>query len=596
MSNEKNTVKNYGERGPKRFFTKKEKNYKTEEVVVAEKINVHGPGLRMVALAGAEEIGMNMTLYIYENNQGEKYTILVDCGVTFDGMPGAGVVMPDINHLMEEGITIDAIVLTHGHEDHIGALPYLYNLLKAPMYATPFTCGLIASKMNYSKIKDYMLEKVKCGESRQIGPFNIKWIAMPHSIPDNAMLAIEVGDIRVLHTGDWKLDPDPIVGSAADYKSIEEFAKKGIHALISDSTNIHEEETAHSEGEVAASLKELICKTKRGKFVLTCFASNVARVHSCMAAAAAAGRRVLILGTSLKRSMEVAVDLKYINDDLLISEEEAADLPAEQILIVSTGSQGEMNSALWKMANKSRMAGSVLEKEDTVVFSARIIDGHQHEVRVIINQLVERGIRVYHPWNSQDSCIHASGHPGQPDIAQLLEWSKPKFVIPVHADAEHRISHIAFAQSKGYKTFNLHNGVVIEITPNEIIKHGKIEHGRMAYDGNRLISTTSEIFKQRKEMNDNGVVIISIGLRNKKPTCVVTSYGVYDKVVDFNTKKNLSLSKQLKFDIERMLNDYTSSEFVQKENAIRSKVFDTARNTIWSQIRKNPMIGCHIVS
>lgn len=553
-------------------------------------------GVKMVALAGTEEIGMNMTLYTYEDPiTAKKFNLLVDCGVAFQNMPGAGVVMPDATHLVQEGINIDAIVLTHGHEDHIGAIPYLHNILQAPMYATPFTCGLINGKMRYNKIKDYELESVNCGESRQIGPFNIKWIAAPHSIPDNAMLAIEVAGVRILHTGDWKVDPNPIIGRTIDEESIREFGKKGIHALVSDSTNIHQEETANSEGEVAVSLKELVGKTKKGRFILTCFASNIARVHSCLEAAKAAGRKVLVLGTSLKRSMEVAVDLGYINDDIVITEDEAGDFAPEQLMIISTGSQGEMNSALWKMANKSRTAGSIIEKGDTVVFSARVIDGRQHDVRTVINQLVERGVRVLHPWNSQDSCIHASGHPAQPDIAALLEWSKPQFVIPVHSEAEHRISHLAFAQAKGFKTFNLHNGVVIEITPNDIIKHGKVHHGRLAYDGNRLISSESEVFKQRREMNENGMVIVSVGFKNRKPHCVVTSFGVYDKSVDYNTKKNITLNKQLKYDIERMLSGFSSAEFVQKENSIKSKVFDIARNTIWGQIRKNPMISCHII-
>jgi len=576
----------------------KNEGHKSEPAVKREMkhVTVSDGTLKMVALSGAEEIGMNMTLYIYENKHGHKFTILVDCGVSFEAMPGVNVVMPDVGHLAQEGISIDAMVLTHGHEDHIGAIPYLHAQLNLPMYATPFTVGLIKSKMEYNKIKDYMLETVNCGETRQIGPFTIKWIAVTHSIPDSAMLAIEVDGVRVLHTGDWKIDPEPIIGPVVDVDSIQEFASKGIHALISDSTNIHLEETAHSEGEVAISLKDLVRNTKKGRFVLTCFASNIARVQSCLAAAEAAGRKVLILGASLKRSMEVAVDLKYVSDDIVISEEEASDYLPEHLMIVSTGSQGEINSALWKMANKSRTAGAILEKGDTVVFSARVIDGRQHDVRVIINQLVERGIRVLHPWNSQDSCIHASGHPARPDIAKLLEWSKPKYVIPVHCEAEHRISHIAFAQSKGFKTFNLHNGVVIEIAKDDIIKRDTLHHGKLAYDGNRLIAASSDIFKQRKEMNDNGVIIISIAFKNKKPVCVVTSYGVYDKTTDINLKKNISFSKQLKYDIERALSTFAYAEFVQKESSIKGRVFDIARNTIWNQIRKNPVIGCHIIA
>lgn len=550
--------------------------------------------LRMVALSGTEEIGMNMTLYSYEYKNGKKFTILVDCGVSFESLPGSNVVMPNLAILKDKGIRIDAIVLTHGHEDHIGAIPYLYDYVRVPMYATPFTCGLINRKMDYIKKKDYQLELVKCGETRNIGPFKIKWIAATHSIPDNAMLAIEVEGVRVLHTGDWKLDPEPVVGANLDYQSLIEFGKKGVHALISDSTNIHEAETANSEGDVAVSLKNLVKNTTSGRFILTCFSSNIARVKSCLEAARAANKKVLILGNSLKRSTEVAQELGFIDDEVIIDEEQANEMRPNELLIVCTGSQGEENSALWKMANKLRTAGSVIEKGDTVVFSARVIDGKQHSVRTIINQLVERGVRLMHPWNSKASCIHASGHPAKPDIAQLMEWIKPNYVVPVHSEAEHRISHIAFAKSKGYKTFNLKNGMVISIG-DEVTKVGNITCERLAYDGNRLISYTSEVFKQRKTLNENGVLMISVGVKNKKLSSMVTSCGVYDKDADINHKKALALSKLLKFDIDRILGGFSSSDMYAQENMIRKKVTEVARNAVWLQIKKNPIISCHVV-
>lgn len=557
---------------------------------------IGGGRLKMVAVSGAEEIGMNMALYSYDSADGSKFTILVDCGISFDSSyGGAQVVMPDLVSLIEQGLKVDAIILTHGHEDHIGALPYLYETLDVPMYATPFTCGLIERKFGYIKLKDYALEKVNCGETRQIGPFSIKWIATTHSIPDSAMLAIEAGDIRVLHTGDWKLDPDPIVGPVTDHESLIAFGKKGIHALIGDSTNIHEEETANSEGEVAESLKKLIAGIKTGRVVLTCFASNVARVKSTIEAAKLAGRKVLILGTSLKKSIEVSVELGYLNDDGLIEEDEAKDLSPDQLMIICTGSQGEENSALWKISNKLRTAGSALEKGDTIIFSARVIDGRQHDVRRIINQLVERGVRVMHPWNSKDSCIHASGHPARPDIAQLWKWTKPNCVIPVHAEAEHRISHIAFAKEKGYRTHNLRNGHIIEITPDEIIKLDVLHHDKLLYDGNRLIPDHSEVFKQRKEMYNNGVVTVSCYYKNKKQVSIVTSYGLYDNNVDRHLKSVQSLSRLLKYDIERVIKKYSMQDFAQQENAIRKEVVNVAKTVVNRQIRKNPVIVCHIL-
>ena len=551
--------------------------------------------LKIVPLAGAEEIGMNMMLYMYEK-EGEKFNILVDCGVAFENLPGANVVMPDMQALKDLDVKIDVIVLTHGHEDHIGAIVYLFNEIKAPMYATPFTCGLIKKKFKYSKIKDYELETVQLGESRDLGPFHIQWIAVTHSIPDSAMLAIEVNNTRILHTGDWKLDDEPIVGPVADFEKIEAFGRKGVDIMISDSTNIHEDQTAVSEGEVYRSLEKLVAETKTGKFVLTCFASNVARVKSCLNAAKNAGRKVLILGGSLKKTIEVSLELGYLDGDIIIDEEEANETPANKMMIISTGSQAETNSALWKMANKMRSAGSVLEKGDTLVFSARVIDGRQHEVRKVINQLVERGLRIMHPWNSQESCIHASGHPGKPDIEKLLNSVKPQYVIPVHSEAEHRVSHIAFAKSKGYKAFNIRNGMVIEIKKNEkevtIEKVKTIKSSKVIFDGGRLVHESSDIFRVRRELNANGFIMITVLFKNKKISTIVTNYGVYDRATDV-TSKNISLNKQLKFDVDRAISSYGHSDIGHQESAIKKKIIDAAKNSIWYQIKKVPLIGVH---
>lgn len=552
--------------------------------------------LKLVALAGAEEIGMNMTLYFFEKF-GEKHAILLDCGVGFESLPGASVTMPNLKILDSLGVKIQAIIITHGHEDHIGAIPYLYDHLQVPIYATAFSAELIKKKFDYIRKKNFKIELVKAGESRNIGPFKITWINATHSIPDNTMVGIEVDGIRVLHTGDWKDDPAPVVGNVTDFDLIKSFSEKGVSALISDSTNIHEYNPAVSETTVANSLKQLVLGSKKGKFVLTCFASNISRIQGCLEAARAAGRKVLILGTSLKKSIEVSVNLGYIKNDLLISEEESNSMAPEELMIMCTGSQAEDNSALWKIANELRSAGSSLERNDTLVFSARIIDGRQHAVRKVINKFVEKGVRIIHPWNSE-SCIHASGHPSRPDVSKLIDIVKPNFVIPVHCEAEHRVSHIALAKSKGYKTFNLRNGVVINISKEGVHKCAAIETKKLVLDGSRLVDESSDIFLKRIELNSSGIIAVSVALRGKNIISMVSNVGVFDDNVD--VKNKVTLNKHLKIELERLLKSYAPSEFSKSGGGknvsiLRSKIISNFKKYVWNTVKKTPIINVQIL-
>lgn len=557
--------------------------------------------LRMVPLGGTEEIGMNMTLYIYEDG-GKTYCIMVDCGVSFEEHPGSSVVMPDIKSLEIEGIVVNAVILSHGHEDHIGAVPYLFDMLKCPIYGTPFTMALVERKLQEAKKSDYELHAVNCGDSRTVGPFKIHWISVTHSIPDNAMLGIEVDKLKILHTGDWKLDDEPVVGAFTDEAGLKKFASTPVHALVCDSTNIHEEESALSEGDVGRTLMQLMKDTPTGRFVLTCFSSNVARMKSCFDAARVVGRKVVLLGNSLRKMSEVATELGFIDDaDVIISEEEAKKMHPDKLMVICTGSQGEFGSALWKMTYKVQSSGALLDKGDTLVFSARIIDGKQKIVRAIINKLVERGVKVLHPWNSKDSGIHASGHPGQPDIETLWSWIKPKWIVPVHSEAEHRISHIAFAKSRGYNTFNVRNGTAIEIRQDGITSAGKFESGKLVFDGNRLIPDNHKIFSERDDLKINGFIMVSIAYQNKKIRCLISSWGVNDERVEeydansVDNKKKNNLNKAVRSAIENALNNFSAADFSTHEAQIRKKVVEVTKNVMERTIKKNPTIGVHII-
>lgn len=552
--------------------------------------------LKMLALAGAEEIGMNMSVYLYENDK-EKYAILVDCGVGFDSFPGATIAIPNIALLKKLGIQIKALVITHGHEDHIGAIPHLIEELNCPIYATPFTAGLIKRKVEYiHKRIQYEMNIVQLGETRELGPFTIKWFAATHSIPDNSMLGIEVGGLRVLHTGDWKDDNDPLVGLTCDFKGIAEFAKKGVDLLVADSTNIHEEGDSITEYEVGQSLLDLMQKMKldkttcKGKFVLTCFSSNIARVKSVIEAARICGRKVLILGSSLKNTTEIAANLGYIKKDIVITEEEACNIPNEELAIITTGSQAEEKSSLWKMANQMRSAGSVLNAGDTLIFSARVIDGRQHDVRKVINQLIERGIRIVHPWNSQDSLIHASGHPPRSDVKKLMNIVKPHYVIPVHCEAEHRHSHIIFARELGYKAFNLRNNTLIEITKEGVKKIESYENCKLVVDGNRLINENSKIFTKRKEMNNGGFVMISVKFMQSKTFSIITNYGLYD---EDNDKKTNVFNQEIKKQVDKIIGDVTNEERNSKNYNLKTQIIYSIKKYVKEKINKAPLVGVH---
>jgi ribonuclease J len=601
------------------------KNQKKSHAI-SEKLNASN--IMMCAVSGSEEIGMNMTVYSYESNK-KTFTVLVDCGTNFMEVIGATVVMPDLPALIDKGLKIDAILITHGHNDHIGAIQYLHKYIpEIPIYAPPFACKLIEKQFKEMTARGYktplQLHYVELGSTLQFGPFSVKWVATTHSIPDSAMLAIEATGwpeenikqedrVRVLHTGDWKIDPDPIIGKHFDAEGLAEFGKRGVHALVGDSTNIHQKNRARSEGEVAASLCELITKTKTGKFVLTCFSSNVARIKSCIAAARVAERKVLLLGTSIKKSIEAAQELGYIDDKDLatfVNEESIDTLDANQLLIICTGSQGEENSALWKMANRMRTIPCSLDKGDTVVFSARVIDNRQTAVRNVINSFVGHGVRVLHPWNSQDSVIHASGHPAQEDIKELLGLIKPRCVIPVHGELEHKAAHINFVTKldiEGKKDriegVNVSNGEMIAITQTSIVRLDKhLKCNRLIYDGARLISDKSQIFTQRKDISENGIIVLSIAYRGTRSHTMMSTFGLFDRVMinpsqeeESQSKPQRDLSKELKSEITKWIKKYTQQDFTQQGSAAKRELVNFTKKWVNTNIGKNPYIACHVL-
>lgn len=388
--------------------------------------------LVFLPLGGCGEIGANLNAYGYGPEHDRRW-ILIDVGVTFgdDSTPGIDLVTPDPAFFEDEGDRIEAIFLTHAHEDHIGALGLLYPRLNtsAPIYATAFTAHLAQSKLIERGNKHISIEVIPLGAEIEAGPFKVNYISLTHSVPEPNALAIETPLGRILHTGDWKLDPDPQVGQPTDVESLKTLGDQGVLAMVCDSTNVFVEGESGSEGEVRAAMIELIAALK-GRVAVTTFASNVARVATVIEAARQAGRSVCLLGRSMHKVTDAAIATGVIKDlPDLIDEEFAGSLPDDNLLFLCTGSQGEPRAALGRISRGDHRHIS-LGEGDTVIFSSRVIPGNEKGIFEMQNALAEKGVRIITD-RMTDKTIHVSGHPAREELRQMYSWVRPKIAVPV---------------------------------------------------------------------------------------------------------------------------------------------------------------------
>ncbi len=461
-------------------------------------------GLFFVALGGAGEIGMNLNLYKF----GGKW-IMVDCGLAFadETLPGVDIVVPDPKFILERSANLLGIFLTHAHEDHIGALVHIWPKLKCPIYATPFTAALITEKFQEADLSTAIaLHVIPISGSVKLGQFQIQYIPVTHSIPEAHALFIKTPAGTVIHTGDWKLDPRPIIGNATDPQPFRELGDAGVMALVCDSTNVFQSGVSGSEIDVRRTLNKLVEKAA-GRVVITTFASNVARIKSIMEIAEACGRHVAIVGRSLQRNIRIARAIGHLNPKTeIISEKDVGYLPPEKILLICTGCQGEKLGAISRIAF-SQHAHIELQHSDLVIFSSKVIPGNEGAINRVQRQLALLGIQII---TEKDHLVHTSGHPVRGDLAEMYAWTRPKLAIPVHGEFRHLREHVDFAIENGAeKSILIGNGDLVQIWPGEGEIIGQVTVGRLALDGRRLVEEDSEALKMRRRLMQNGFVIIT---------------------------------------------------------------------------------------
>lgn len=465
-----------------------------------------GNELLFLALGGSGEIGMNVNLYGCEGKW-----IMVDLGMTFadPAYPGVELVLPDLAFIEERRDDLLAIVLTHGHEDHIGAIPYLANDLGVPLYATPFTAGLIAEKLKEEGLtQEVEVRLIDIGGTASIGPFEVRFVPLAHSIPEGNALLISTPRGKVFHTGDWKLDEFPQLGDPADAAALTRVGDEGILALVCDSTNVFQEEASGSEQQVREGLDRVIGEAE-GRVLVTTFASNAARLQTLGRVAEDTGRRVCVAGRSLDRILRVAKSVGYLTDfPEPVDFETAMQLPRREVMIVATGGQGESRAALARIAFGQHKLS--LGEGDLVVFSSKQIPGNEIAIGRIQNELAANGIRMI---TERQANVHVSGHPGRPELAAMYGWIRPGIILPVHGEMRHMVEHRRFAMARGVpRGIVQKNGDLIRLAPDGPEKIGEERVGRLILDGDVILPADGTTMNERRRLSFQGIVSVALAL------------------------------------------------------------------------------------
>jgi ribonuclease J len=551
-----------------------------------------GQELVYCSLGGAGEIGMNLNLFGY-GKPGEYKWIIVDIGVTFsdDNIPGIEVILPNPEFIVNQKENLLGIVLTHAHEDHVGAIAHLWPMLECPIYATPFTAAIVREKFKELKINiGNHLKIVKLSGNVKLGVFDIDYVTLTHSILEPNGLAISTPEGLVLHTADFKIDDDPLIGEKTDVKKLTELGKKGVLAMICDSTNIFNLGSTGSESSVRTGLLTVLEKMKN-RIVITSFASNVARMETVFKVAEKIGRQVCLVGRSVNRIYQLARQCNYLQDiKVPIDVRDAKKIPKNKIVFLCTGSQGEQRAALARIANGTH-PDLYLEKGDNVIFSSRIIPGNEKKLYKIFNDLSKSEINVL---SEENSIIHVSGHPAREDLKKMYNWAKPKILIPVHGEQRHMAEHINFAKEMGVKfPVKVNNGEIIRLAPGEPQVIDKVTSGRVYLDGKVLIDNDSPVLKERRNMAANGYMEITVLISKNgqiKNNPIITlkgiplieedeseiEYDLEDVVMDTCKTFNLNNSKQeknlidtLKSNCRKLINDKSGKKPLVNINLVR---------------------------
>jgi ribonuclease J len=465
--------------------------------------------LVFLPLGGTGEIGMNC--YCYGSGPADdRHWLMVDLGVKFgeDSDPGIDVILPDVGFITAEKGRLHGLVLTHAHEDHLGAVAWLWPQLECPVYCTPFAAQILALKLKEAGLDEQVPVKVMpVGSKFKLGPFGLEFVSVTHSIPEPTALFIETPEGRVLHSGDWKIDRSPVLGQGMDEKRLREIGSKGVDVLVCDSTNVLREGFSPSESEVAARIAEIV-KQAAGRVAVTTFASHLDRIATSIRAARATGREVVIAGRAMRNTIEAARACGMLNDaGRLLDEDEFGYLPPDKVMLLCTGSQGEPRAAIARIAEDIHPHVS-LEEGDLVIFSSRTIPGNEKEVGRVINNLARLDIDVI---TGEDDLVHSSGHPRQGELAMLYGWVRPKALIPMHGEPRHLRAQRDFAHAQGIRDVLIpRDGNIVRLAPGPLADIDEAPFGRLHVDGKLIVPSEDGPAKQRRKLSHVGIIFVSV--------------------------------------------------------------------------------------
>ncbi len=534
-------------------------------------------------LGGTGEIGMNLNLYRFGSTW-----LAVDCGIGFGGSehPEVDIMVADPGFIAERRERLRALVITHAHEDHLGAVPYLWRQLGCPVYATPFAAGLLRRKLAEAQLlHEVPLHVIEPGGTLELAPFSLRFIRMAHSIPEAQAILLRTPAGAVLHTGDWKIDPEPLIGPRTDEAALARIGEEGVLALICDSTNALVEGHAGSESEVRRSLAALI-RSLAGRVVVTCFASNVARMESVALAARDAGRRVAAFGRSIRTIEAVARECGYLAGvPAFAGEDDVADIDDDRVLILATGSQGEPRSALARIA-LDQHPRLELGEGDTVVFSSRVIPGNERAIGTMQDNLVRRGVRLM---TDTDHRIHVSGHPTRDDLRRLYRLVKPSVAVPVHGEWRHLAAHAEIAQEFGARPVLLEDGDIVNLAPGTVEVVDSAPVGRLVVDGNRLLPLAGGVMAARRRMLFNGAAVASLavdGTGRLRGQPQVSVPGLFDS----DEAENGRLSGEFAAAVMEL------PASVRRDDALLTEAARAAlRRVLGKRLAKRPLVAVHVL-
>lgn len=543
--------------------------------------------LLIVPIGGLEQIGANSTMVGYD-----REWIMLDLGISFYDKYGVEVLTPDISFPIKVKESIKGLLVTHAHEDHIGAIPHLWQQLRCPIYVTEFPAAVLAQKFSeYDWKDDVQMKIIKVNEPFKLGEFEVEYVPLAHSILGACGVYIKTPVGNVFHTGDWKIDETPLLGDKIDIKRMENMGREGVDLLLCDSTNILSDENSGSESDVRVSLKEVFKNYKDKRLTITCFASNLARMETILNLSREAGRKIAIVGRSMHKMLAAIEKTSYFSKDFktgissIISEEEAVDMPAHKVVFVCTGSQGEFRSALYRIARGENKNIKFSDK-DVVIFSSRIIPGNDIGVRGVQNLIVQSGAELI--TTDSNRGIHVSGHPDQEALEKMYEWLKPKAFMPIHGDPYMLYAHEKFAKEKGIKeTIIAQSGDIIALRGKKLAKIDHIDVGMNCVDGNDIIALDGPVIKERATMGCNGHVGISFVLNSRDNLFNAPDVSISGIFI------NKDMQKRLQTLIYQTINNEISLHS-NDINKLKENIKRSIKHLISRHFAKKPIVSVHI--